>query len=396
MMNKETPDAPVVLEGCPGYESETCLAALRKIARAAGLGDLTGKKVLVKPNILRDAPPEAAITTHPVFVAAVLRLLKEHGAGSRGGTLLVGDSPAFQKPGFSAAACGIADAARGEGVPWADFASEKREIPVRTGRSRESAFKVAAAAAESDLIITLPKLKTHQLMYFTGAVKNLFGVIPGLGKSPYHLSYRDREGFAKMLADLLSALPPVFTLMDGITAMEGPGPGNGTPRQLGIVLGGWNPGSVDQIAARYIGYDPEALPLGRELLHRGLVPSLERIPVIRGEEVPPPPEGFKLIRRTKRSNIFRDLFLQKIAPSLALRLRPRPWFLHDRCIRCGECVRICAAGALTREPTPDGDKKWRVAIDPKLCIRCYCCHEICPADAIEVRSSLRAPLFKAE
>ncbi len=394
-MNDDLYNAPVIMEACGSYNIESCLTVLRTIAEKSGLGDLAGKKILVKPNILRDAPPEAAITTNPVFVRAVLRLLKEHGAGNGGGSLLVGDSPGFQRPGFSGKVCGLGEAAREEGALWVDFSDEKREVPVINGSSRERSFKIAAPAADADLIINLPKLKTHQLMYFTGAVKNLFGVIPGLGKSPYHVKYSDKEGFARMLADLLSVLPPVYTLMDGIVSMEGPGPGNGTPYPLGVVLGGWNPASVDRIASQFIGYNPETLPLGRELQRRGLVPPAARVRVIRGEGIPEMPRGYKLIPRTGPTNVFRDILLRKLAPSLAMKLRPRPHFLHDRCIRCGECIKICAAGALGREePTGEdltGQKlagkksKWRVRIDPKKCIRCYCCHEICPADAIEIR-----------
>jgi uncharacterized protein (DUF362 family)/Pyruvate/2-oxoacid:ferredoxin oxidoreductase delta subunit len=389
-MSDDLYNSPVIMEACGNYTIEECLSALNSIAEKSGLGDLSGKKILVKPNILRDAPPEATITTNPIFVRAVLRLLKEHGAGTGSGSLLIGDSPGFQRPGFSGKVCGLGEAAREENVTWVDFSDEKREVTVINGTSRERSFKIAAPAAEADLIINLPKLKTHQLMFFTGAVKNLFGVIPGLGKSPYHVKYSDKEGFARMLADLLSILPPVYTLMDGIVSMEGPGPGNGSPYPLGLVLGGWNPGSVDRIAAQFIGYDPEILPLGRELQRRRLVPTAARVRVIRGEGIPERPQDYKLIPRTGPTNLFRDVFLQKLAPSLAMKLRPRPHFLHDRCIRCGECIKICAAGALDREePTGEdlsgGKAKWRVRIDPHKCIRCYCCHEICPADAIEIR-----------
>jgi uncharacterized protein (DUF362 family)/NAD-dependent dihydropyrimidine dehydrogenase PreA subunit len=377
-------NAPVAAATCDAYNGKELDAKLLWIAQSCGLSNLSGKKILVKPNILRDALPEKAISTHPLFAAAVVRVLKQLGAGSDGGSIIAGDSPAFQKSGFSGKLCGLKEAFETEGALWVDFTDGKEEYPVSHGK-KEQSFKLTSHLKGVDLIINLPKLKTHQLMLFTGAVKNLFGLVPSLGKSPYHVKYSSSEGFAVMLADLLSVVPPTFSFMDGIIGMEGPGPNSGDPRQLSLILGSWNPGNLDAVAASHIGYKSGTLPLEKELIQRGAASRREEIALETDGALPEQPRGFKLISSHVKSNLVRDIFLQSFAPKLAIKLRPRPHFLHDRCIRCGECISICAAKALTRKATPEAAKPWQVAIDPGRCIRCYCCHEICPADAIEIR-----------
>lgn len=373
----------VAIAPCREYRCKEIEKIVEEIAAACSLGELAGKRILVKPNILRDARPEKAITTHPDFLRAVIRVIQRRGGGSADGEILVGDSPGFQRSGFQAKLCGIKAAAEEEGARWVDFTRGRYEKIVSEGRSEEH-FKLTGALEGVDLIINLPKLKTHQLMLFTGAAKNLFGLIPSLGKSPYHVKHPNPRDFAAMLADLLSVLPPVFSFMDGIIGMEGPGPGNGTPRHLGICLGGWNPGAVDLVAADFIGYKAETLPLSRELIERKMSPTPGEIELKTLGTLPARPQAFQRIRSGKRPSLFRDIILQKLAPALSQRIKPHPRFLHERCIRCGECIGICAAGALERSETGYEGAKWQVTIDPKACIRCYCCHEICPADAIEI------------
>lgn len=376
--------APVAAASCSSYQDNTLEEKLFEIARLCGLSDLGGKKILIKPNILRDAVPEKAITTHPAFAAAAVRVIRRLGGGTEGGSIIAGDSPAFQKSGFSGKLCGLKEAFEAEGARWVDFTEGREEYPVAGGRAEDS-FKLTGQLKDVDIIINLPKLKTHQLMLFTGAVKNLFGLVPSLGKSPYHVKYNRKEDFALMLADLLSVVPPVFTFMDGIIGMEGPGPNSGTPRQLSLILGSWNPGNLDAVAASHIGYQNDSVPLEQELIRRGEASARDKITIIGGGTMPESPRGFKLVSTQVKSNLFRDIFLQSFAPRLAMKLRPRPHFLHQRCIRCGECIKICAAEALSRRETPGEEQSWQVEIDPKRCIRCYCCHEICPADAIEIR-----------
>jgi len=219
-------------------------------------------RVLVKPNLLKATSPDKAVTTHPEFLRAAIRLLKAHGAA----TILVGDSPAFQGSAAAARAAGFWDMVREEGAEWVEF-SNGAIWPAPRARLVKS-FGLASQARDCDLILNLPKLKTHRLMLYTGAIKNLLGLVPGLGKSSMHLRFPDRGRFGTMLVDLASALPRVFSLMDAVVAMEGEGPGDGDPRHLGLVLASRESAWLDWTAAGIMGYDPRRLPY--------LVDALER------------------------------------------------------------------------------------------------------------------------
>ncbi|MDR1250353.1 MAG: DUF362 domain-containing protein, partial [Treponema sp.] len=165
----------VAIARCEAYESAQVYAALRLAVEAAPPPELFGKTVLLKPNIVRDSPPEKAIVTHPVFLEAAIRLVRDLGASR----VLVGDSPGLQKPNFTAKLSGLGSITERMGAEWVDFTREKYELPCPKGKATRQ-FSVTAAVREADCIISLPKLKTHQLMYYTGAMKNLFGLIPSV------------------------------------------------------------------------------------------------------------------------------------------------------------------------------------------------------------------------
>jgi uncharacterized protein (DUF362 family)/Pyruvate/2-oxoacid:ferredoxin oxidoreductase delta subunit len=376
----------VGIERCAGYEQETVYKSLKKAASEAGLPDLKGKTVLLKPNILSDSTPEKAIVTHPVFVAAAIRLAWEWGAGK----VLVGDSPGVQGPGFKARLSGIKEAAEKNGAQWRDFTAEKTEITCPDGRAMKR-FSVTAAVREADCVISLPKLKTHQLMVFTGAMKNLFGLLPSLTKSPLHVRFPSQSGFASMIVDLNLAVKPVYALMDGITAMEGPGPGSGRPRNVGLVLASSNLLALDAAACTVIGYPPEKIPINREALDRGFwLKSFDHIeyPGLKAEDLRIP--DFEKVPLQKIDNQLLEFLLPRPLRRLLASRSPGPVIDQTLCVRCGKCVQICGAGAARLEPGPQGLKQAK--IDYKRCIRSYCCHEICPAKAITVGSK-RPSLF---
>ncbi len=234
------------------------------------------------------------------------------------------------------------------------------------------------------MIISLPKLKTHQLMYFTGAVKNLFGLVPGLTKSTFHVKYPDRDNFGGMLLDLMDAVKPSYALMDGILGMEGPGPQNGTPFPVKILLGSSNLPALDIAASAVIGYDPLTIPTNALALNRNYgLDSIDDV-IIAGvplEECMV--KDFTLIPHKKHRHVIFDLFhSSKLVQQYRLKRKPKPYFIEEKCIKCGECIKICASNANWFEEGPNGKF---VAVDYNKCIRCYCCHEVCPVDAIEIR-----------
>ena len=371
----------VAIVKCSDYDPEEVYRSLREAADLAEGLDLRGRNVLLKPNILFDADPKKAITTHPEFLQAAIRLCQEEGASE----IYVGDSPAFQKANYSGKTSGLRQVTEACDASWVDFTTETTTLSCPQGRiSRQ--FTVSGIIHKVDRIISLPKLKTHQLMYFTGAMKNLFGLVPNLLKSPYHLRHPSRRGFAAMIVDLNTALAPHFAFMDAVVGMEGPGPGSGYPRKLGLLLASSNLLALDAIASQIIGYPPMEIPITAEALsRRKWLNSLGEIETL-GEDLQK-----QIVRDYKKIAI-------KIAPNQLVEfaggglvrhlrkvLEPRPVFHRENCIKCGDCVKICPAKALEFQ---GGAKNLHVVIDYSLCIRCYCCHEICPADAIEVKRKI--------
>ena len=370
-------DRTVALVRARRYDLDELVCAVdRAIELAGGIESLRsrGNKLLLKPNMLAGSPPENAVTTHPVFFEAAAIVFKRHGF-----TLFAGDAPAIESTSGAGKRNGLRAAAERQGVEWCDF-SETVALHNPEGKLVRD-FTVAKVFTEVDAVVTMPKLKTHSQMYYTGALKNMFGAVHGLGKSRFHVRFPERENFAKMIVDLNALLKPDFTLMDAITAMEGPGPQNGTPFDMGLVLASYDPLALDTIACRAIGCDPLEIPILRQAYTRGIWIGSPSEAAAAGEDL-------SSVTRPefRRIPIVKDILsAQRILPGwlfdgIRNRIVPRPVFTK-KCILCRRCVEICQAGALTVE---EARGKNRIAVDYGRCIRCYCCHEICPADAINL------------
>jgi uncharacterized protein (DUF362 family) len=254
---------PVAVVRCPSYDAALLDRALAEAIELAPLPDVKGASVLLKPNILSAASPELAISTRGEVLAAFARLLKSRGAAR----IMAGESPAWQPHESAARKCGIGAACDAEGVEWLDFA-ESSEFESPMGR-RVKRFTLATALRQADILVSLPKLKTHGLMRYTGAIKNLFGLVPGLGKSAFHLRFPAAEDFGAMIVDLALAAKPAYSLMDAVVSMEGEGPQNGRPAQTGLILGSRDPVALDWIAASIIGYEPRELAYLVDACSRG-------------------------------------------------------------------------------------------------------------------------------
>jgi uncharacterized protein (DUF362 family)/Pyruvate/2-oxoacid:ferredoxin oxidoreductase delta subunit len=366
----------VSIARCRTYDPGTVRSAVAgTLAPLGGIGKFvgTGQRVLVKPNLLSSRPPEAAVTTHPAVVQAVVEEVQR-----AGGVPVLGDSPGGRNTGQSyerllrrTGMQGVAEATGCEVVSFEDATVEVQAPQAKSFRK----FTVGKAVADADRVIVLPKLKTHQLTYYTGAVKILYGYIPGLRKAEYHLhTGTDAETFSDLLLDLHSALPPTLAVMDAVLGMEGQGPSNGNPREIGLVLASDSCPALDLVACSIVGLDPAAIPTVRKAGERGIGPKDlaevdvlgERIDDVRVPDFEKP--GTMRIARLPP-------FVLHAAQSL---LAARPEIYPGRCIMCGKCAEGCPPGAI----------RWAKGQVPSIryrhCIRCYCCQELCPQGAIEV------------
>ncbi len=371
----------VAITKCESYNLNELYSAISLASKEAQMPNVAGKSILLKPNILSDAKPEDCITTNPEFVRAVIRLLKDQGASE----IYVGDSPGLQSPNFEGKACGIHSICEEENVKWVDF-TQNPVIKHIQGTTRK--LYMASIIDKVDMVFSLAKFKTHQLMYTTGAVKNLFGTIPGLHKSTCHIKCPNRESFAHLIVGIHETIKPSFALMDAIIGMEGAGPANGTPRPIGLVMASTNCIAMDYAQGIIMGYNPKDLPIIQEASRRHILPSEINYPLLKAEKVVV--SNFVRIPICEKTHFVKSLiipFLTRSAQKQAQRKEPKPLFSDSSCIRCARCVNICPAKALTMEPMENpGISKYskHIVADYSKCIRCYCCHEMCPADAITI------------
>ncbi|MFH1029578.1 MAG: DUF362 domain-containing protein [Pseudomonadota bacterium] len=329
-----------------------------------------GERVLLKPNMLAGKHPDLAVTTHPALVRVVAELVMEVGC-----EVMIGDSPGFG--GFSSVAehTGIQKAAKENGARLVPF---DETIEVQGGGTFRR-IAVARVYWEADKIINLPKLKTHEMMTMTCAVKNLFGAVVGTEKAGWHLKAgTSRELFARLLLEIYLLKKPVLNIVDGIVAMEGDGPGSGDPLPLGVLLAGSNPVAVDIVAGRLAGIPASLLYVEREAERMGLPGSCrEEIEVIGARPSEFARQPFKL---PKGMDVQFGLpgFLKK---GLRNQLMARPYANREECVLCGACRDVCPPKAITI-------KNSALSVDYGRCIHCWCCRELCPHDAMEVRKGL--------
>ncbi|MFA4965569.1 MAG: DUF362 domain-containing protein [Thermoleophilia bacterium] len=372
-MNAAGPDAPAgpaLVSHVRARHGPGLLASLERLVEPFGGWTAIvapGERVAVKVNLLRGAPPEKAVSTHPQTLACVLRALKAAGAHP-----FVADSPGgLNGPAKVARAykiSGIAAACAAENVQIIDVEDDAVDLPARDGRLYRS-FRVGRAFVDADAVIQVGVLKTHQLMRLTGGVKLTFGCIPGLTKAQLHVRAPQRDDFADMLLDLHLALRPRFTVIDGIIAMEGQGPGSGTPRELGSLFAARDCTALDVALADRTAHEPGSVYTIAASARRGLV-DLAAPYRLAGDPVEPD-TGFKPIAGD------REGLLPGALSHTARRLvAAQPRLIDAKaCIFCRECEQICGAGAVHLDPLP--------LFDDHACVRCYACTEVCPTAAID-------------
>jgi len=375
----------VALAKCESYQLPVLENSLKKLlGLLGGIGEFVknGDRVLIKINLLSGRPPEKAVTTHPSLVEAVVNLVKE-----AGGIPAIGDSPGEMATitGLARAyrTAGFEEVSRKTGVPLLSFEDDVMEVENSQGRLYKK-FTVTKQIKDFNVIISLPKLKTHPLTYITAAVKNNFGFIPGLRKTEFHLKLPDRELLSEMLVDLLDTIKIDLVILDGIVAMEGNGPAGGVPRKVGAILASRNLVALDFVTCQLIGYkNPFDIPTNRIAVERKffLPGNME----ILGEKIEDlQVKDFKRIPQDVSQKI--PLFLLKWLKSL---LSAKPKIIDELCNRCFHCLENCPVKCV--EKNKDG----KPSIHYSDCIRCFCCQELCSQGAIITERPWLVKLFTA-
>ncbi len=377
----------VSITPCQSYEYDEVRAALeRMLADTDGLSFVqAGMTVALKVNLVSFLPPERAATTHPTVVRVLCDLLTERGA-----SVIIGDSPGGL---YNAAFVGRVYTATGmrscvrEGVTLnMDFSQKEAtfEQAVQAHRFTYTAYLDAA-----DAIIDVCKFKTHGMMGFSCAAKNMFGTVPGTIKPEYHFRYPSYEAFADMIVDLNEYFKPTLSICDAIVGMEGNGPTAGDARAIGCLLASRSPHALDLVAASLIGLTREHVPTLAAAYARGLIPSSAQEVSVIGDTAPFRMEDYKNIA-TRHSLGFKgtsDNVLKNMFGSIAkAALTSRPKVKRSLCVGCAVCQSICPVKAITMQ-------HGRAVIDRTTCIRCFCCQEFCPKGAIKVHRTFIARLL---
>jgi uncharacterized protein (DUF362 family)/Pyruvate/2-oxoacid:ferredoxin oxidoreductase delta subunit len=325
-------------------------------------------KVLIKPNFLAPSKPENAMTTHPLILKAVAEYVI-----SKGAKAIISDSQAMGSFNRVLKTGGYLDALAGMDI---EFRELHKSVLVDIGEPFGK-IELAEDVMNADIIINLPKLKTHCQMLLTLGVKNLFGCVVGLRKPQWHLRTGvDREMFARLLVKIYAVIKPSVTILDGILAMEGQGPGkSGQPKELNILMASDDAVALDMAVCRMIGLAPADLLTNRFAAELGLAHEYEldgKLPQIRLRL----PLMVPLVWGPKKfHSLIRKYLVQ------------RPVVNLSRCRSCGECWGICPAKAIL-------PKDSAVVFDYEKCIRCYCCIEVCPHAALKTKETLGGKLFR--
>ena len=379
------PDVAIV--PCTGYDPECCRAAMRAVLAPLGGLDWVqpGMKIAVKVNLVSALKPEAAATTHPQLLCALVELLRERGAEA-----IIGDSPGglynVSHVGHVYSVTGMHLAEQAGGTLNQDFSQKQADAPQAMVAQQ---FQYTAWLDGCDGIINFCKLKSHGMMGMSAAAKNMFGTIPGTRKPEYHYRFPDPRDFARMIVDLNEYWKPQLSIVDAVVGMEGNGPTAGTPRPIGVLLAGSSPHKVDLACAELIGLRRADVPTLEAALERGLIPDCADALHLAGDLSRHTLPDFKNID-AKNDLLFRDLIpgpLGKLwEPLVRSVMASVPKVAPEQCIGCGKCAQLCPAKALTmRRKLPH--------IDRSRCIRCFCCQEFCPRGAMQVSRSRIARLL---
>jgi len=325
--------------------------------------DLKGRKVLLKPNVLRASAAREGITTHPALVRAVLEKVRAMEPAS----LVVGDNPGLFNYGANEEAFRTTGLMEAAGPSYRNIGTDARKVGFNPGFIRE--VSVSADVLDADIVISLPRFKTHGLTVISGAIKNSYGILPGAQKAMLHRLAGGAERFHEMIVDVFMLRVPDLFIMDAVIGMEGNGPASPELRDVGLVLASDNAVAMDSVVATMMGCDPGLLRFLRKAREKGLgdydpasIQIIGDMKVIPGFKLPP--LGGEAVTGNQGMQQF-----------ISRKIMMRPRADRQSCTGCGTCVEHCPVSALIMQ---DGIP----VVDADACISCFCCQEMCPEKAM--------------
>ena len=355
---------------CDSYNKEYLKEAIEKIlAPLAGeLGSFNNKSIMIKPNLLAYRKDEDPACVHPNLIVAIVEYLLSCGAKQ----VAIIENPAVKTAPAVLADMKIATRLKELNVQMANC--NNYQISKLPEICSFHQLELAQEYKDFDIVINLAKLKTHGMMTLTMGVKNLFGLVRGSERLGWHLAVgKDYEKFADMLLDIYLTVKPHITIIDAIIAMEGNGPGSGTPTKLGFLAAGNDAIALDDAIAKKLNI--KDIPQLKRAYARNLVSDyidngdvLENISL----KLPDPP------RKELAWGVY---FPPKLRNFLRQHLISKPVVVKKDCVGCGVCVAMCPPATLKII-------KGKPKFDLTTCIRCYCCQEHCPKGAIFPKKTL--------
>jgi len=364
----------VIIQECKNYELETLMEKINTAVEMLGGWDKYVKPqdtVLLKVNLIGPKSPDSAAVTHAEFVRAMVRILRRKNCrvwiGDSSGGAIAGIAPTAQ--GFKVS--GYEKVAQEEGAEIKNFDREG-VVAVIPESQRDETMYIAKPMFEADAVINLPKLKTHSAQVYSGAVKNVFGCIPGLRKAKYHKMAPDPSDFGQYICDIHKATKIQLHIMDGILAMQGEGPTAGSIYRANKILISEDPLALDAVAVEMLGMEVSDVPILETARKRKLGEGWTKNITLAGDyRQIPRLTGFKLPKRFKGAKKRNSKAIVKVIDFFNTHPRINP----DKCRKCNMCVESCPVQAI------DKDTK---RIDYSICIDCMCCHELCMFKAVEL------------